>query len=398
MRTLYALRGICFATLLEQDGFSRTYVKNSTWRYYYVLTKLLFKSVIYRGGKGGWVTISVEKLSVVLGNTKIKNDKLGINARRRFANQVIDDLVRWNILLKHNLVEPRKDKSTGAFMVNDQGQQLWQTHVALKLKDEVLVRGWHKAQVQVDSARIQLKTEQDRTPLEGVYFQIQRYLPSITIDLGAARAYTDWAYETRLPLRDKQRGYVRQTGRRMGAMEHSYWHQCLDTIEAGDYKLQPPHPDTGRHMTVFSNLPRELRPFLRINGQPLVELDIKNSQPLLFSYLLRQEYANQELPADLTKFIQQVEAGSFYKVVAELLQAAEVDIPDDADYFKISFFARIFFSTESVNYKWRQVFAQHYHQRGHHYRQSWQLQGSVSSTDVGRIAVNRAHRLRPALR
>lgn len=43
---------------------------------------------------------------------------------------------------------------------------------------------------------------------------------------------------------------------------------------------------SGRFHSNITNMPKEIRPFLRINGKPLVNIDIKNSQPYLSILLL----------------------------------------------------------------------------------------------------------------
>lgn len=335
MPRLYAIRGLCFATLLEKDNFSRIYIKNNTWKYYHVLTKVIFKSVIYRSGED-YVKINMQGLDQDLGNSRIK----GVS--RRFSGQVIEDLVKWKVLRK-KFVRAKVDAS-------------YHTTVYLKLTDEVRNRGWERAPM-VSPLDIVRARRGGQAPLLGVYHHIQQHLPAITLDVSNARAFTDWALQTRLPLRNKQRGYFRQTNRTVGRAQHAHWHTALDEIEAGSYRVVVDHAITGRHFTPFTNLPRELRGFLRINGKPLVELDIRNSQPLIFARKLLAVFRD-ELPADVAHYIELVQKGTFYAAISQLIEAAGEQV--DPDVLKSSFFAKVFFSAETVNYRWRQLFAERF--------------------------------------
>lgn len=66
---------------------------------------------------------------------------------------------------------------------------------------------------------------------------------------------------------------------------------------------------SGRMFTAITNLSKELRGCLRINGVPLVELDIASSQPLLLSRLYPKD------SKELCKYKKLVEDGEFYEFI-----------------------------------------------------------------------------------
>ena len=135
---------------------------------------------------------------------------------------------------------------------------------------------------------------------------------------------------------------------------YSHWLTVIDEIESGKYNLKVDHLKTGRVFTVISNMPRELRQFLRINGKPLVELDIANSQCLVFCIHLMKAFG-EDLPDDVAEYIRLCSTGTFYKEVMSMVVDANEVV--SADTFKPEFFGKIFFSSEAINYKWRVRFA-----------------------------------------
>jgi hypothetical protein len=84
----------------------------------------------------------------------------------------------------------------------------------------------------------------------------------------------------------------------------------------------------------------KFRPYLSIGKETLVNVDIKNSQPLIFSVLLKKSISlSSFLPSnDATFFVSLVETGKLYDFLME-----EVGI-EDRSRFKKKFFAEIFYS------------------------------------------------------
>ena len=98
--------------------------------------------------------------------------------------------------------------------------------------------------------------------------------------------------------------------------------------------------DHGRVHTNLTNLKSTLRPFLSYQGQPLVNLDIGNSQPLFFSILLKDRYSQAgTMPADVERYVGLVQGGKFYDGLM-----SEAGIPEaKRSEFKRKFFGHVFF-------------------------------------------------------
>ena len=101
----------------------------------------------------------------------------------------------------------------------------------------------------------------------------------------------------------------------------------------------------GRVHTNLTNLKSGLRRFLTVRGERLVNLDIRNAQPLIFAALLKRRYefdpAQTEVPApaDVIRYVELVQAGRFYDA---LMESSDVPAGRRAE-FKRNFFGRVFF-------------------------------------------------------
>jgi hypothetical protein len=96
----------------------------------------------------------------------------------------------------------------------------------------------------------------------------------------------------------------------------------------------------GRVHSNVTNLKSGLRQFLRIAGKPLVNLDIRNSQPLIFALILQRHYGPLAgMPDDARRYVELCQEGKFYDVLM-----IEAGIPPDRrSDFKRRFFAHVFF-------------------------------------------------------
>ncbi|TPE43619.1 hypothetical protein [Pontibacter mangrovi] len=97
---------------------------------------------------------------------------------------------------------------------------------------------------------------------------------------------------------------------------------------------------TGRVYTFITNLSRSLRQFLyhkKYPDTPLVNIDIRNSQPFIFCSLL-VDYYNNNLPADVQEYIDLCSEGKLYNVLM-----AEMNFVGDRKAFKQMLFATLFY-------------------------------------------------------
>jgi len=101
-----------------------------------------------------------------------------------------------------------------------------------------------------------------------------------------------------------------------------------------------------------ANLAKVLRRYLFVmdSAQPLVEIDIKNSQPLVLAGLLIAHYGMATLPVDAAEYVKQVEKGQAYE--ASMLEMGLMNEQTDKDSpahkkardrFKVRVFTELYF-------------------------------------------------------
>ncbi|RZL20470.1 MAG: hypothetical protein EOO89_00080 [Pedobacter sp.] len=134
--------------------------------------------------------------------------------------------------------------------------------------------------------------------------------------------------------------------------------RSIEIINNGFIKSERPVEDS-RVYNVLTNLKREFRPHLRLNSQPLIAIDIRNSQPLIACILIRQYWLQRQgfLPDDVIAYQKACEAGRFYDDFMK-----ELSLPDQfRSFFKADFFRKVFFSmvTDKTNLL-KQMFIRHY--------------------------------------
>lgn len=111
--------------------------------------------------------------------------------------------------------------------------------------------------------------------------------------------------------------------------KYNYAFASVTRIENGDIRYNRDNTSFRFHSNV-TNMPKELRPFIRIKGEPLVNLDIKNSQPYLSTLLLTNpckvsnmtknraftlllQSLKVPMNQDVIKYIDLVNSGKFYE-------------------------------------------------------------------------------------
>jgi hypothetical protein len=97
--------------------------------------------------------------------------------------------------------------------------------------------------------------------------------------------------------------------------------------------------DYGRVHTNLTNLKSRMRRFLTHQGRLLVNLDIRNSQPLFFGVLLAEEYRSKPMPEDVRLYLRLVQDGLFYD---HLMDAGGISA-EGRSRFKREFFGQVFF-------------------------------------------------------
>jgi len=115
----------------------------------------------------------------------------------------------------------------------------------------------------------------------------------------------------------------------------------LTAIQEGNWFVHRPDAES-RIYTNLTNLKREFRDFLRYDNEPFIELDIRNSQPLIATILIKEYWLKhyKRIPEDVWQYQQDCEQGVFYDY---FMKENNVDDIDRGE-FKKRFFSEVFFS------------------------------------------------------
>ncbi len=211
--------------------------------------------------------------------------------------------------VRKSLIERGAVRSDGHYIVGQKcfGYELGEALSGMRLT-------WHA----VTDRTLKSKLLDERRKLdlrfEPVHRHLIRHLNGVEIDHAAAVAWLDGS-------------------------EHARPSDCaaVDLIRRRDFN---PHVCRyGRFHSGLTNLLSELRGFLSYRGERLVNLDVRNSQPLIFAAVLTREFAGAGMPDDIRLYIELCQKGLFYDF---LMDKAGVQA-EGRKAFKLRFFGRVFF-------------------------------------------------------
>ena len=117
---------------------------------------------------------------------------------------------------------------------------------------------------------------------------------------------------------------------------------------AGKYKvIRPPHLPDSRVYSNISNLKRDFRRYLLLNGKPLIGFDIANCQPLLAAIAFKR-YSEDKygyVTADVAAYLQICEEALFYEYFMGLNHINTTSEQARTDFKKL-FFGKVFYTKE----------------------------------------------------
>jgi hypothetical protein len=352
---------IDFNLILNSKAYSDHYIENHIDKYNYVIHTILEKQVINRSADShGYSNI----------NKQILRDFIG----KRYADAIIEELVAEHVIQRSYYVPGVKSFGyridpqymSKATLRNVFKEEIWDKKLAKqneayqsKLKKSVEFKNLSKLRIDHKKAYAFVETK---------YTNTVTVLERNEAQLSTIHAVTDPMFRAmyacvKMELSECKPAYalpsLRDTEKALAHAQNaelSLYHiltnavlsqHSSDLISIGKivdckFFIEQPDPES-RIFTNVTNMSTDLRQFLRIDRikSTLVNMDIRNSQPYLFSLLLMDRYRGMTLPADVEKYIQLTASGEFYEYVMNLLG---IDAADRSA-FKIQFFAKIFFCT-----------------------------------------------------
>jgi len=329
MKRLYTLNHLSSGKILASLGYPSTYISKHSWKYDYVITALLESYCNCVVDDMGYSSINTKDLEQTLKQIQYKKK------RERAYTRIREDLESVGIIRYFTRFDPNLRIKVSRY----------------KIADVYLANGWTSIPISQYQSIIKQLPAESRIP----YSYIQEVLQRITIEEKEARAFAWQAYQQRIPLKPKKVLYKLKV-RRMNIKVYSCWLQQIDNLIDQYYFFHADQYGTGRVYNTITSFPKLLRPFLRLNNQALIEVDVSNCQPLVFVLMLREWVAEQGLSnvTDVDHYQRLCELGQFYDYLIKLMQD-NGETPDE-DTFKIDFFSKVFFSTEKKKYRWRTIF------------------------------------------
>ena len=95
--------------------------------------------------------------------------------------------------------------------------------------------------------------------------------------------------------------------------EHDTYHMLRHSDDSEDNDDEKMIYNAGRYYTCLTNMHNEIRKELRIDGEPIVEVDISSAQPAMLGLLLRERYPNVK-----SAWLEHCEKGDFYEWIGRI--------------------------------------------------------------------------------
>ena len=95
--------------------------------------------------------------------------------------------------------------------------------------------------------------------------------------------------------------------------EHDTYHMLRHSDDSEDNDDEKMIHNAGRYYTCLTNMHSEIRRELRIDGEPIVEVDISSAQPAMLGLLLRERYPNVK-----SAWLAHCEKGDFYEWIGRI--------------------------------------------------------------------------------
>ncbi|RUA30996.1 MAG: hypothetical protein DSY77_13450, partial [Bacteroidetes bacterium] len=313
--------------------YSRTQLKNF-WKYHYLITKILNKrwqrSYRNEGINKGYVEINSQELQKVFGQSTFNGKKQWWYLRIR------KDLKDWGIIeyYSNNYYDGESVKGVSLYRLAKRFYQM--DYQLLPLEKDL-------------SEKIIQKRNQKA--YKGYVGELLNILNcSVNIDEDKALRYLHQCFtgDINIPSKNYKGNREKYTRNKLNVLK----------ITDGDWSFTR-DDKTRRIFNTLTSLLKQIRQFVNINNKPIIELDIANSQPLIFILLIYKYLDKYQMQpsADISKYIQLCETGSLYDFILSHLKSKNlVEDNFNKGKFKGDFFARIFFSTEKRRYKWRTEF------------------------------------------
>ena len=194
--------------------------------------------------------------------------------------------------------------------------------------------------VSKDNVSMSLDIEVDWTGYEDWYGERQyETITSMTVEpkiYEKAKAYLetydDYFFSTTLKADEKKHLTDKWFAARSltAIAEHDTYHMLRHSDDSEDNDEEKMIHNAGRYYTCLTNMQGEARrEALRIDGEPVVEVDISSAQPAMLGLLLRERYPNVK-----SSWLEHCEKGDFYEWIGSIILGRKIT-PDERKVIKL---------------------------------------------------------------
>lgn len=183
--------------------------------------------------------------------------------------------------------------------------------------------------VSKDNVSMSLDIEVDWTGYEDWYGERQyETITSMTVEPKIyekaktyLETYDDYFFSTTLKADEKKHLTDKWFAARAicAIAEHDTYHMLRHSDDSEDNDDEKMIYNAGRYYTCLTNMHSEIRRELRIDGEPIVEVDISSAQPAMLGLLLRERYPNVK-----SSWLEHCEKGDFYEWIGQMVLGRKI--------------------------------------------------------------------------
>jgi len=349
----YKIDGLKIEALIRKEGYSDVYLDKCLGKYYCYMALLIYASLINsREYKRGYVRIYTRKIREIFGQIRVNGKS------KRVFYLAKNDFKKWGVTL-HKLYLIGANKGRSDFKIKD---EWFNKPFSILTKNDAnieLIKSINTCLDEYSFFRLEdlresmtMNYEKELLPL---YQKLEDNYKLILLDTSQAKNLMNNYLEERHQFEPKRNWKKQIYTPIYDDAKHRAWTMLADNFVANKYFSVC---ERGRVYNSLTNLPRDLRQYLSVNEDPFFEIDIANCQPMLIVPLLYQSLRDQgqEIPDDVLLYKRLTEKGIFYNYFLTCLDKHSVSYSEFKGVYKLDFFKRIFFDTEKINYKYKQVF------------------------------------------
>ena len=289
--------------LLKENGIKERYL----FHYAFIISSIYLGRVLNKKiGKGDFVPINVDVARTIISQRK--------------TVKILRDLEKWNVIECDHTKQIKK-KSFG-YRLNLYNSSYSDTFRKILVTDKLITK-------KMNNWKIKQKKEAQEAGED--YFHLYNFVWQIEIKYKEALEFLNSNY---VPFTD----------------EYEARKLMIELIKEKDIFFKVDKKGQRAH-TNLTNLASDLRQFITYKGKKLAQVDLKNSQPFLFNFLIKDkiDYSNDAQVQEYNKFKKLTEEGKFYEFLMDAF-GIENDEKKRKE-FKVLFFGRVFFDVNRKELK-----------------------------------------------